>query len=216
VKYDPLSRVNIFAHVNHLPQQIRLGVLLCINGTGILNSWLKKNMVPADMSYHEMNMLAAQSPIGANGITVIPFGNGAERVLENRDPGSSFHGINFNIHSLSDLLRAAQEGIVFSFRYGMELMQEIGMDIQVIRAGNANMFLSPLFRETLASVSGAVIELYDTDGAAGAAKAAGIGAGIYASPQEAFASLRKILTVEPDRLHYEQYMDAYTRWKKFI
>ena len=216
VKYDPLSRVNIFAHVNHLPQQIRLGVLLCINGTGILNSWIKKNMVPAEMSYHEMNMLAAQSPIGANGITVIPFGNGAERVLENRDPGSSFHGINFNIHSLSDLLRAAQEGIVFSFQYGMEVMQAIGMDIKVIRAGNANMFLSPLFRETLASVSCAVIELYDTDGAAGAAKAAGIGAGIYASPQEAFASLKKIMTVEPDKLNSERYLDAYARWKKHI
>lgn len=216
VKYDTLSRVNIFAHVNHQPEQTRLGVLLCINGTGILNSWIKKNMVPAEMSYHEMNMLAAQSPIGARGMSVIPFGNGAERVLENKNPGSSFHGINFNIHTLSDLLRAAQEGIVFSFRYGMEVMQEIGMDIKVIRAGNANMFLSPLFRETLASVSGAVIELYDTDGATGAAKAAGIGAGIYASPQEAFASLKKILTVEPDRLHYEQYMDTYTRWKKFI
>ncbi len=216
VKYDPLSRVNIFAHVNHQSEQTRLGVLLCINGTGILNSWIKKNMIPSELGYNEMNQLAAQSPIGARGISVLPFGNGAERVLGNRDPGSSFHGINFNIHSLSDLLRAAQEGIVFSFRYGMEVMQEIGMDIKVIRAGNANMFLSPLFRETLASVSGAVIELYDTDGATGAAKAAGIGVGIYASPQEAFASLRKIQTVEPDRLHYEQYMDAYTRWKKFI
>ncbi|MDD2514386.1 MAG: FGGY family carbohydrate kinase [Proteiniphilum sp.] len=214
VKYDPLSRVNIFAHVNHLPEQTRLGVLLCINGTGILNSWIKKNMVPAELGYNEMNQLAAQSPIGARGISVIPFGNGAERVLENRDPGSSFHGINFNIHSLSDLLRAAQEGIVFSFQYGMEVMQAIGMDIKVIRAGNANMFLSPLFRETLASVSGAVIELYDTDGAAGAAKGAGMGAGIYASSQEAFASLRKIMTVEPDTQHSGQYLEAYTQWKK--
>lgn len=216
VKYDPLSRVNIFAHVNHLPEQTRLGVLLCINGTGILNSWIKKNMVPADLGYNEMNQIAAQSTIGARGISVVPFGNGAERVLENRDPGSSFHGINFNIHSLSDLLRAAQEGIVFSFQYGMEVMKAIGMDIKVIRAGNANMFLSPIFRETLASVSGAVIELYDTDGAAGAAKGAGIGAGIYASPKEAFASLRKIMTIEPDTRNSDRYQDAYAQWKKFI
>ncbi|QRX63267.1 carbohydrate kinase [Dysgonomonadaceae bacterium zrk40] len=216
VKYDPLSRVNIFAHVNHLPEQTRLGVLLCINGTGILNSWIKKNMVPADLGYNEMNQMAAQSTIGARGISVVPFGNGAERVLENRDSGSSFHGINFNIHSLSDLLRAAQEGIVFSFQYGMEVMQAIGMDIKVIRAGNANMFLSPIFRDTLASVSGAVIELYDTDGAAGAAKGAGIGAGIYASPQEAFGSLRKIMTVEPDTRNSDRYQDAYAQWKKFI
>lgn len=216
VKYDPLSRVNIFAHVNHLPEQTRLGVLLCINGTGILNSWIKKNMVPADLGYNEMNQMAAQSTIGARGISVVPFGNGAERVLENRDTGSSFHGINFNIHSLSDLLRAAQEGIVFSFQYGMEVMQAIGMDIKVIRAGNANMFLSPIFRDTLASVSGAVIELYDTDGAAGAAKGAGIGAGIYASPKEAFASLRKIMTIEPDTKNCDRYQDAYALWKKFI
>ena len=216
VKYDPLSRVNIFAHVNHKPEQTRLGVLLCINGTGILNSWIKKNMVSEKMSYHDINQLAAQSPIGAKGITVIPFGNGAERVLENRNIGSSFHGINFNSHALSDILRAAQEGIVFSFQYGMEVMKEMGMDIRVIRAGNANMFLSPLFRETLASISGAVIELFDTDGAAGAAKAAGIGAGIYASSKEAFSSLKKIATVEPDAKNSDRYQEAYQRWKSII
>lgn len=216
VKYDPLSRVNIFAHVNHQPESTRLGVLLCINGTGILNSWIKKNMVPGQLSYDDMNLLAAQSPIGARGISVIPFGNGAERVLENRDSDSSFHGINFNIHSLSDLLRGAQEGIVFAFRYGMEVMQGIGMDIRVIRAGNANMFLSPLFRETLASISGAVIELFDTDGAVGAAKAAGIGAGIYASHTEAFSSLKKIMTIDPDDRNKVQYQEAYQRWKSLV
>lgn len=216
VKYDPLSRVNIFAHVNHKPDQTRLGVLLCINGTGILNSWMKRNMVPSGMGYEEMNALATQSPIGAKGISVIPFGNGTERVLENRNVDCSFRGMNFNMHTLSDLLRAAQEGIVFSFQYGMEIMQGMGMDIHVIRAGNANMFLSPLFRETLANISGAVIELYDTDGAAGAAKAAGIGAGIYASHVEAFSSLKKIMTVEPDPAQSAQYQDAYQRWKSFI
>ncbi|MDD2313886.1 MAG: FGGY family carbohydrate kinase [Proteiniphilum sp.] len=216
VKHDPLSRVNIFAHVNHLPEKTRLGVLLCINGTGILNSWIKKNMVPSPLDYNNMNELAAQSPIGAKGISVIPFGNGAERVLENRDSGSSFHGINFNIHSLADILRAAQEGIVFSFQYGMEIMKELGMDIRVIKAGNANMFLSPIFRETLASVSGAVIELYDTDGAAGAAKAAGMGAGIYASHQEAFSSLKKIRTVTPDNAQADRYLEAYRQWKKYV
>lgn len=216
VSYDPKSRVNLFAHVNHRPDQTRLGVLLCINGTGILNSWVRKNMVPGEMSYADMNLLAAQSPIGAKGISVIPFGNGAERVLENRDPGSSFHGINFNIHALPDMLRATQEGIVFSFVHGMDIMQQMGVDIKVIRAGNANMFLSPIFRETLASVSGAIIELYDTDGAAGAAKAAGIGAGIYASSEEAFGSLNKIATVEPDTKNREQYQQAYQRWKLLV
>lgn len=216
VKYDPLSRVNIFAHVNHKPNQTRLGVLLCINGTGILNSWVKRNMMSSDMSYSDMNQLAAQSPVGSKGISVIPFGNGAERVLENNNVDCSFRGINFNIHNRSDLLRAVQEGIVFSFQYGMEIMKSIGMDINVIKAGNANMFLSPLFREALASTSNAVIELFDTDGAAGAAKAAGIGVGLYASSNEAFSTLKRIETIEPNHKMSSQYSEAYELWKSFL
>ena len=216
VKYDPLSRVNIFAHVNHKPNQTRLGVLLCINGTGILNSWIKRNMMSSDMSYSDMNQLAAQSPVGSKGISVIPFGNGAERILENNNVDCSFRGINFNIHNRSDLLRAVQEGIVFSFQYGMEIMKSIGMNINVIKAGNANMFLSPLFREALASTSNAVIELFDTDGAAGAAKAAGIGVGLYASSNEAFSTLKRIETIEPNHKMSSQYSEAYELWKSFL
>lgn len=216
VKYDPLSRVNIFAHVNHKPNQTRLGVLLCINGTGILNSWVKRNMMSSDMSYNDMNQLAAQSPVGSKGISVMPFGNGAERVLENNNIDCSFRGINFNIHDRSDILRAVQEGIVFSFIYGMEIMKSIGMDINVIKAGNANMFLSPLFRDALATSSNAVIELYDTDGAAGAAKAAGIGAGLYASNEEAFSTLKRIQTIEPDHKLTSQYNEAYELWKSYL
>ena len=216
VNYDPKSRVNTFAHVNHTTEQTRLGVLLCINGTGILNSWIKRNIVAKGVSYAEMNDIASQSPVGANGISIIPFGNGAERILENQETGCSIHGINFNIHNQADIIRAAQEGIVFSFQYGMEIMKEMGMDIRVIRAGNANMFLSPIFRQTLANVSGATIELYDTDGAAGAAKGAGIGVGIYASNNEAFATLEKLAVIEPEVHLKEQYAEAYKRWKSYL
>jgi len=190
--------------------------LLCINGTGILNSWMKRNIVQAGLNYNDMNTLASQSPIGSKGLTIIPFGNGAERILENKETGCSIHGINFNIHNQQDMLRAAQEGIVFSFQYGMEIMKEMGMDISIIRAGNANMFLSPIFRQTLAGISGAVIELYDTDGAAGAAKGAGIGAGIYASNKEAFSSLQKLAVVEPETESQAQYQEAYIRWKQCL
>lgn len=216
VNYDPKSRVNTFAHVNHTAAQTRLGVLLCINGTGILNSWMKKNVAPEGISYKDMDTLAGQSPIGSRGISIIPFGNGAERILENKEVGCSIHGINFNVHGKSDMLRAAQEGIVFSFQYGMEIMKGMGMDINVIRAGNANMFFSSIFRQTLASVSGATIELYDTDGAAGAAKGAGIGVGIYASNKEAFASLEKLAVIEPEKDKAEQYQKAYQLWKSHL
>jgi len=216
LNYDPRSRVNTFAHVNHTAETMRLGVLLCINGTGILNSWMKRNLAVEGLSYDEMNALAAQSPIGAKGLSIIPFGNGAERVLCNDDINCSIHGINFNIHDRKDLLRASQEGIVFSFEYGLEIMRETGMDIRTIKAGYANMFLSPVFAQTLANVSGATIELYNTDGAAGAAKAAGIGTGYYASNREAFASLEKRATVEPDAADTASCREAYNVWKKII
>ena len=215
VNYDPKSRVNTFAHVNHTVDQTRLGVLLCINGTGILNAWVHRNITP-DISYAEMNDLAATVPIGSEGVTIIPFGNGAERVLENREIGCSVNGLNFNKHNKAHLVRAAQEGIVFSFCYGMEIMQQMGMDIQKIHAGKANMFLSPLFRNTLAGVSGATIELYDTDGSVGAAKGAGIGAGIYKDNNEAFATLDKLEVIEPDLAKRSEYLAAYENWKKTL
>ena len=215
VNYDKLSRVNTFAHVNHSAEQTRLGVLLCINGTGILNAWVHRNIIP-DMSYAEMNDFASSVPIGSEGVTVIPFGNGAERVLENQEIGCSIHGLNFNKHDRAHLVRAAQEGIVFSFCYGMEIMQQMGMDIRKIHAGKANMFLSPLFRDTLAGVSGGTIELYDTDGSVGAAKGAGIGAGIYKNHDEAFATLDKLQVIEPDEAHRSEYLAAYARWKETL
>ena len=209
VSYDPLSRVNTFLHVNH-----NLGILLCINGCGILNSWLKHN-VTFKMDYDEINRLAATVPAGSEGVSIIPFGNGAERVLENSNINCSVHGLNFNRHTQAHLLRAAQEGVVFAFMYGMEVMKGMGMNIDKIHAGKANMFLSPIFREMLSNVSGAVIELYDTDGSIGAARAAGLGARIYTSTDEAFSSLKSLLTIEP-LSDTTPYREAYEHWKTVL
>ncbi len=214
VNYDPKSRVNTFAHVNHSAKAPRLGVLLCINGTGILNSWMRRNVADEGMSYVQMNELAAQAPIGAGGVSILPFGNGAERMLENRETGCSVHGVNFNTHNRAHLLRAAQEGIVFSFQYGIEIMEQMGLKVDKIHAGMANMFQSPIFRDTLSGVSGATIELYDTDGSVGAAKGAGIGAGIYKDRHEAFATLERLAIIRPD--HQAEYREAYERWKSYL
>lgn len=213
VNYDPKSRVNTFAHANYTTELDRLGVLLCINGTGILNAWVKRNITP-NIGYNEMNDLALTVPIGSDGVKIIPFGNGAERVLENKEIGCSVHGLSFNKHNQAHIVRAAQEGIVFSFCYGMEVMQHMGMNINRIHAGKANMFLSPMFRDTLAGVSGATIELYDTDGSVGAAKGAGIGAGIYKDNVEAFSTLKKLGVIEPDEAKRDAYLSAYAEWKE--
>ena len=183
----------------------------CINGCGILNAWLKHNVAP-DLSYEQMNSLAATVPVGSEGVSIIPFGNGAERVLGNKDIGASIHGLNFNRHTRAHLLRAAQEGVAFAFMYGMELMG----DIKEIHAGNANMFLSPLFRDTLASISGATIRLYDTDGSIGAARGAGLGAGLYANEDEAFVSLKQLATIEPRKDYEAPLKEAYQRWKEIL
>ena len=198
--------INTFLHVNHT-----FGLMHCINGCGILNSWLKHNVAP-DLSYEQMNALAATVPVGSEGVSIIPFGNGAERVLGNKDVGASIHGLNFNLHNRAHLLRAAQEGVAFAFMYGMELMG----DIKEIHAGRANMFLSSIFRDTLASISGATIRLYDTDGSFGAARGAGLGANIYANEDEAFASLKQLATIAPRKDYETPLQEAYQRWKEIL
>lgn len=211
---DPKSRVNTFAHVNHTAQQRRLGILLCINGTGILNAWLRQNTAK-ELDYPEINEVAMQAPVGAEGLRFFPFGNGAERVLEDINPGAVLKGLNFNIHKQSHLLRAGQEGIAFSFKYGMDIMATMGVDTKVIRAGKANMFLSPLFRQTLSNLADATIELYDTDGSLGAARGAAVGAGIWSSPKEAFDNLTRLEVVTPDS-EKETIKEHYEDWKQHL
>jgi len=214
VKYDPKSRVNTFVHVNNSSAAIRNGILLCINGAGIMNSWIKK-MAGENLTYSQMNEMVAKANPGSDGLIIIPFGNGAERVLGNMETGCSIHNLNFNIHGKAHLFRAAQEGIAFSLYYGIKIMQNMGVAIKVIRAGKANMFLSPVFCQTLANISGAVIELYNTDGAQGAARGAGIGAGIYKDFTTAFAGLMKIETIKPSA-DIQLFRQAYQNWEALL
>jgi xylulokinase len=215
--YDPASRVNTFAHVNHRPDmaQNRLGILLCINGTGSLNRWMRQQ-ISGNASYAQMNALAASVPAGSEGLLTLPFGNGAERVLGNRQLGAQWRGIDFNRHTLGHLLRSGQEGIAFSLRYGLDLMAQLGTQPSVIRAGWANLFLSEVFTQTLVNVTGVPIELYDTDGARGAALGAGIGLGFFSQPEEAFGSMQKQREVLPETAVQASLQEAYTAWEKAL
>jgi len=215
--YDRLSRVNVFVHVNHSAEEPRYGVLLCLNGTGILNSWLKHNFVTGEgLDYEQMNELAAQAPVGSDGLVILPYGNGAERTLENRNIGASVHEWNFNIHKKAHFLRAAQEGIVFALNYGLGIMRDMGIQLTTVKAGNANMFLSPLFAEAFATVTQATVQLYNTDGSQGAARGAGIGAGVYKSPDEAFVGLEPVKTIEPNDKLASAYQQAYAKWEEAL
>ncbi|MBS1505831.1 MAG: carbohydrate kinase [Bacteroidetes bacterium] len=209
--FDPKSRVNTFLHVNDRKDQKRNGVLLCVNGTGILNSWLRKNV--SSSSYENMNALAASVKVGSDGLSFIPFGNGAERILENKISQASMLGLDFNRHSQAHLFRAAQEGIAFAFNYGFEILSAMGVSTQTIKAGDGNLFLSPVFREAFVNTMNVKLELYDTNGAIGAALGAGVGAGIYDSIPQALAGLNKRSEIIPVKEKAELYKEAYIRWK---
>ena len=212
--YDPESRFNTFVHVNHGRETPRYGNLLCLNGTAILYSWLKHNFMTVrneSLSYDDMDELADRVPAGSEGLAILPYGNGAERILQNLNPGATIHGLGFNIHTKSHVIRAAQEGIVFALKYGIDIMKETGVAVEKVRAGYTNMFLSGLFAETFATVTGASVELYRTDGSQGAARGAGIGAGIY-DYLNAFDGLEVAATVEPRSSLVPVYEAAYSRW----
>lgn len=212
-KADPRSRVNTFVHVNHKAAAPRYGILLCINGVGIMNSWMRRNVMQSTVGYAEMNALAAQAPAGSDGVMVIPFGNGVERVLENRMTGAEIVGVDLNRHSTAHLLRATQEGVAFSFRYGIDIMRKMGLKPNVIRAGKANLFLSNIFTQTLSTLADARIELFDTNGALGAARGAALGAGYYKSREEAFASLQQLETIVPAEADRTILEERYHAWK---
>ena len=207
--YDNESRVNSFAHVNYSADEIRLGVLLCINGTGIMNRWIK-NIAGGNMSYTEIDAVAAAIPRGASALRVFPFGNGAERMLNNRILQAHIWHIDLNKHDRAHLFRATQEGIAFAFRYGLDILRQNGMNPQVIRAGKANMFRSPVFTEAFVNTLNTPVELYNSDGSTGAAIGAGLGAGIYSSPREAFQHFKPLQLVTPDR--FAEYDSYYGPW----
>jgi xylulokinase len=210
--FDRYSRVNSFAHINYTREQPRVGVLLCINGVGIAHRWLRDHVGREGLTYPAMEAAAAAIPVGSAGVRLLPFGNGAERMLQNRTPGAQLLGLDFNRHGRENVYRAGLEGIAFAFHYGMDLMRQMGLDMSLIRVGNDNLFQSRIFAETLATLSGARIEIYDTTGAVGAARAAGLAAGAYASLAEAMEH-QEIVSVVEAAADATAYRSAYRHWR---
>ncbi|WP_432713629.1 xylulokinase [Pedobacter sp.] len=211
--FDPQSRVNTFAHVTYSPSKKHTGVLLCINGTGSMYRWAKAQFA-ADLSYPALNALAATAPVGSKGLRVLPFGNGAERMLNNKYTSAQLLGIDLNVHRREDIFRAVQEGIACAFRYGLDIMRENGMKPTVIRAGRANLFLSDLFAQTFVNVTGVPVELYENDGSVGAALGAGIGSGVFKNAEAAFTQQEVIKYLEPTDT--ETYEAIYADWKALL
>jgi len=217
INYDPQSRVNSFLHVNGTAENPVTGTLMIVNGTGILNSWLRKNLFSStkynyQYSYPEINEIATQAPAGADGLLILPFGNGAERILQNKQIGAVFSGLSLTTHTKGHLARAAQEGIIFALRYGFDIMNGIGIQARTVKAGDANMFLSPLFAQTFATVTNTTVELYNTDGSQGAARGAGIGAGIYPDFDSSFIGLACTRTIAPETSNRDLYEEVYRKW----
>jgi xylulokinase len=213
LEYDEQSRINSFIHVNHTEAENRVGVLLCINGAGISNRYIK-NLIGINRSYNELNNAAANVHLGADGLLMLPFGNGAERMLNNQQIGAHFQNIDFNVHTDAHFVRAVQEGVAFSFRYGLDIMRENGMNPNIIRAGKANLFLSDVFTKAFVNSTGVAVEFYDGDGSYGAALGAGIGANIYTDAKEAFCNRKPSDCVEPEK--NTEYEDIYQEWLAFL
>lgn len=216
--YDKKSRINTFLHVNDSVDSPRNGVLICINGTGILYNWLRRilNTGNGNIDYIHMNEMVGAIAPGSEGLICLPFGNGAERIFENRIVGSHLLNMDFNRHQTSHILRASVEGIVYALNLGFEMLKDLGIPQKRIRAGHANLFLSQTFREIFVNVTGLPLELYNTDGAAGAARGAALGSGFYSTPEEAFSRLERIAVIDPDPELVKIYKELFESWKQEI
>ncbi len=210
--FDQQSRINGFAHVNYQKEIPRIGLLLCINGAGILYAWLRKQIGEGGLSYDEMEKLIAEVPTGSEGLRIIPFGNGAERVINNKQTGAQINNLQFNVHTKAHLMRAGLEGIAFSFVYGIRILQSLGMSTKKLRVGNDNLFQSQIFSQTIANLVGATIEVVQTTGAIGAAKAAAFGAGFYSDLKSAVGNTPIEKTYSPEK-EIEAHSTAYQNWE---
>ena len=217
--FDENNRVNTFLHVNNTPVQKRNGILLCINGSGILYQWLRK-IISGSLknlaSYDFLNAQAAKVAAGSDGLRFYPFGNGVERIFNNKEASSGLQNLNFNRHDTAHLIRSACEGIVFAMNYGFEIMHEIGAGGNLVKASNANLFLSPAFREIFVNTTQTTLELYQTNGAEGAARGAAFGFGHYKTLNEANENLKLIKTIEPNAALSSSYAEFYNLWKSNI
>lgn len=213
--YDFQSRVNSFAHVNYTTKDPKIGVLLCINGAGIQYAWMKQQIAQEEIDFKTMEEQAASVPIGAEGVRILPFGNGAERMLKNRNIGAQIINLQFTQHTRAHLYRASLEGIAFAFVYGMQILQEMGLDISVMRVGNDNLFQSPIFANTIATLMNTRIDVIETTGAVGAAKAAGVAIGYYKNLEEAMKNLEIVKSYRPQK-NKETYTAVYSNWKTYV
>jgi xylulokinase len=152
-------------------------------------------------------------PVGCEGLINFPFGNGAERIFNNKIIGSHFINLNFNKHGKAHLYRSAIEGIAFSFAYGIELMKEDQSLINVIKAGNDNLFQSKVFVETLCSIIGNNIQIFNTNGAIGAARASTIEGNNFDYFKKSSTGNDLVSEYEPKN-NNEEYILAYEKWKK--
>lgn len=211
--YDLQSRVNSFAHVNHTSKDQRIGVLLCINGAGIQYRYIRQLMAEAGVGYREMEEMMASIPVGSDHLRIVPFGNGAERILQNRDIGAHIHNLQFNRHKKAHFYRAALEGVAFSFQYGIEILKELGLGIDKLRVGNDNLFQSGIFSETVATLADAPIEVVETTGAVGAARGAAFAKGQFSSLKEAVSGDQIVKTYGPSA-QGQIYQEAYKAWKE--
>lgn len=209
--YDAASRVNGFAHVNHSKENPRIGVLLCINGAGIQYSWLKHQVAREQTTYEDMERMVGAIPIGAEGLRILPFGNGSERMFSNAKLGAQINNLQLTRHTRAHIYRAGLEGIAFSFVFGMEILKDLGFNLNVMRVGNDNLFQSKTFSNTIASLTGCRIEMVETTGAVGAARAAGLEIGCFATLSEAVQNRGVSTIFEPKK--NEQYEHAFQVWK---
>ncbi|WP_116108176.1 xylulokinase [Lewinella sp. IMCC34191] len=214
--FDPGQRVNSFAHVNYTDDENRIGILLCINGTGIAHRWIRQQVCSPGTTYENMETQAATVPIGSDGLHFLPFGNGPERMLQNREIGAQLLGMDFNRHTRAHLVRAGIEGVAFSFVYGMKIMKELGVKLSTIRVGNDNMFQSDVFAFTISTLTGATIEIHNTNGAVGAALAAGVAAGMSPDLNAAVGQQEVLGRVEPKESDKAALEKAYARWESAL
>lgn len=213
--YDPEQKTFTFGHI--VPNMFMpTGTM---QAAGASYQWTRDQLCLLEVqaaeqlgisSYEIINLNAARSPVGANGLIYLPYLMGERSPRWNPRARGAFIGLTIR-HTRSDMIRAVLEGITYNLRIILEAFTKQGAAIEsmrVIGGGARGRFWNKL----MADIYGVPVHrlaILEEATSMGAAVAGGVGVGLYKDFSISEQMNQIAETVQPDPLAQQKYQTLY-------
>ena len=215
---DTCGRVHTFCHA--VPE--RWHVMGVTQGAGLSLRWFKDTFGLGDPGevvdsdpYDRLCAVAGAAPVGSDGVMWAPYLMGERTPHLDPHARAALVGLSAS-HSRAHISRALLEGVAFSLRDSLTIIDEMGLSTVRVRLGGGGA-RSPLWRQIQADVYQLPVELLEVEeGAAyGASLLAGVGAGLWDSVDQASEAVVRVAeTLTPIPEHMAALDRQYERFRR--